>query len=330
MDCSPFLNWNEEKPQPEFDKSVVFRSLIATVKVQPALDGSMEAKAVTFLESVVPDDEESVDAFLRSLGSNTDESLTCFVQSIVVLVSTHNHVISTAAMKMLRILNWNSSAKSRLALVKADLVPQLIPSLNPLSLPFAEAVDIHINLMFTIRKSLWLATPDVLRLLEITDRNEKQAVHETVLQQVVTPSETYISHSCVNRFSIIDGELSTHFLALLASLLEISTSYQPAMDIIVHMPVVLMIPCCVSFFENEAILSSSLYDMNEIQRRWNKTRGYARRMKKTVYRMLRMEGIEDVIAEKLQNDKDEYVGRRIVEQAIKLNNQQGMNNPELW
>ncbi|KAK2945544.1 hypothetical protein BLNAU_19542 [Blattamonas nauphoetae] len=81
------------------------------------------------------------------------------------------------------------SSTIRLTLVKADLIPQFINSLNPQSLPLSEAVDIHINVMKIIWKSIWLATPDGLASLEIEDRNEQQAVHEMVLKQVLVPSE---------------------------------------------------------------------------------------------------------------------------------------------
>ncbi|KAK2941480.1 hypothetical protein BLNAU_23597 [Blattamonas nauphoetae] len=77
------------------------------------------------------------------------------------------------------------STKTLLALVKADMIPQLVITLNPLSLPFDEAVDIHTCLMSNIKPSFWLSTPNGLARLEIKDHNGQQAVHETVLKQVL-------------------------------------------------------------------------------------------------------------------------------------------------
>ncbi|KAK2958191.1 hypothetical protein BLNAU_6895 [Blattamonas nauphoetae] len=82
MDCSPFLNWDEEDLDSEDDQAVVFQALVATLKSHPTLD--------------------------------------------------------------------RCSAKVHLTLVKANMIPQLIHALNPHSLSFAEAVDIHLNLMKTI------------------------------------------------------------------------------------------------------------------------------------------------------------------------------------
>ncbi|KAK2963946.1 hypothetical protein BLNAU_1023 [Blattamonas nauphoetae] len=45
--------------------------------------------------------------------------------------------------------------------------------------------------------------------------------------------------------------------------------------------------------------------------------------------MLRTEGIEDVIDQKLRNDKTKYFGGRIVDNSIGWNNLQGMNVPQL-
>ncbi|KAK2955188.1 hypothetical protein BLNAU_9917 [Blattamonas nauphoetae] len=195
--------------------SVVFMSLVATVKIQPALDDSLEAKAITFLESWNPDDKESSDVFLNSIRRTTDESLTNFVQSIGVLISSANKTITTAIMSMLR----------------TDLIPQLINTLNILSPSFAEAEEIHTHLLKILHFSLWLPTPYGFAELEIDNQDDRQAARETVLTQILTPSEMYICHLCANRFSIIDGKQSRSFLRVLAQLVRIYPVYQPTMDL---------------------------------------------------------------------------------------------------
>ncbi|KAK2958131.1 hypothetical protein BLNAU_6835 [Blattamonas nauphoetae] len=61
---------------------------------------------------------------------------------------------------------------------------------------------------------------------------------------------------------------------------------------------------------------------------WNETRGAVRQIGKAVLRLLRTEGIEDVMEEKLQNDKNGDSGRYIVGNSIEWNNQVGMNLPK--
>ncbi|KAK2962041.1 hypothetical protein BLNAU_3097 [Blattamonas nauphoetae] len=328
MDCLPFLNWNEDDKTKDHEKAVVFRSLVATVKFQPALDVSLEAKAAKFLKSVTPEDEESTDAFFDNLASISDDSHTNFVQSIVVLVSSPSQVLTTASMDMLSSLLVTCSAQVFLALVKADLFPQLIIALNPLSLSFTIDEDIISSLISTIANSFWIPTQGCLEDLEIKDHLEQQVVHETVLKQVLVPLEQYICHLCVHRYSISDDSLSCEFLSLLARLLHICPSYQPTMDFVLHMPVFLTIPSCLTFFENEYSIWGFPEIVIDSQREWNDTRGDGQQMWQTMHRMLRMEGIEDVMEEQLRNDKNRPTGRLIVVESMELNNLQGMNIPE--
>ncbi|KAK2953275.1 hypothetical protein BLNAU_11738 [Blattamonas nauphoetae] len=328
MDCSPFLEWDEEELESTEEQAVVFLSLIATLKIQRALDDDLEAKAVKFIESVNLNDEESADAFLESLVPFSGDSQRDFIQCIVVLLSSACHVITNAAMKMFEAQIRNCSIKVLLALVQADLIPQLIITLNPQSLSFAEAVDIHVSLLKIIDYSLWLSTPDGLEELGIEDRNEEQDVPKTVLTQVVTPSEHYIWHLCVNRFSIIDGDQSKFFLRLLVRLIQICPYHQPTMEFVLHMPIVLTIPNCFAFFEDNKTIWCFLFHMIDAQRECNETRGELHQMWKTVHRMLRMEGIEDAMEEKLRNDKNGRRGGWIVADSIRWNNLLGMNLPE--
>ncbi|KAK2959576.1 hypothetical protein BLNAU_5354 [Blattamonas nauphoetae] len=329
VDCSPFLNWSEDRRETGGEKAVVFRSLVATVKCQPALDTSLEAKAVNFLESVIPQNKLSDDTFLDRLTSFSDESMTEFVQSFGVILSSPNRAIITATLEIIEFLIWSCSLKLHLALVNANLIPQLIDSLNPQSLSLTEAVDIHTSFMGIISHSLMLTTHFCVENLEHEDADEQQAVHETILNQVLVPSEKYICHLCANRYFIVIGEQSNEFMILLARILLISSNYQPTMKVIIHMPVTLTIPSCLTFFEDESSIYLFLDNMNNAQRDWNKRREEYRQRWKTVNRGLRMEGSEDVIEGKLRNDKDEYFGGRIVVRSIDLSGQQGMNAQKL-
>ncbi|KAK2959941.1 hypothetical protein BLNAU_5138 [Blattamonas nauphoetae] len=309
MDCSPFMNWDTEPLESESEKAVVLRSLVATLKLQTSLDDSLETKAVKLLVSVNPRDQYSATAFLCSLASSTAESLADFVELIVVLVSSANQVISTASMNLLRRLFVLCSEKVILALVKADLIPQLMHTLNPLSLLFTEKANLHTSLVTAINSSFWLATPDGLAYQGIKDDYEQQAVHETVLKQVLAPSEQYIRHLCVNRSSIVDDMQSMQFMIILARLIQQSSVYQPTMDFVVNIPIFVTIPSCLTFFEDHESIWIFLHEMIYFQREMDKQGGEYRQMWTKVLRMLRMEGFEDVIEDKLLLNKNAYSGR---------------------
>ncbi|KAK2943235.1 hypothetical protein BLNAU_21861 [Blattamonas nauphoetae] len=252
--CSAFLDWNESDQNAIHDMAVIFRSFVATLKLHPALDASLEEKAVKFLDFATPTSPQSADAFVGSLAAPSDDSLTHFIQCIVVLISSASMRIITATVEILDYLITNCSLKVRLTLLKAGLIPQLITTLNPYCLSFAEAVDIHFYLLTIIKWSIWLATPDALTVFGIKDGHEQQAVHKTVFQQVLVPSEKYICHLCVNRFSIVDGEQSQDFLIFIVRILVQCPYYLPTMDLILHMPVIPAIPSCLTFFEEEDLI----------------------------------------------------------------------------
>ncbi|KAK2948891.1 hypothetical protein BLNAU_16234 [Blattamonas nauphoetae] len=326
--CSPFFQWIEKKPESDSEKAISFRSHVRNLKLKAVLDDYLEENTVEFLQSVNPRSQKSAHTFLNNFARTDDDSLADFVQSIVVLISSTSQTITTAAMKMLCNLIWKCSTNYRLKFVKADLIPQLINILDPQSLSFAEAEDIHIYLISTITCCIRLTTSDGLAEIGINGFHEQQAVHETVFTQVVVPSEKYILHLCTNRFSIIDGLQSKRFLALLAHLLRISAYYPPAMDFILNMPVCHTIPSCLTFFECTASICNFLDTMMDAQWDWNRTREETRSMKTKVHQMLRMEGIEDLMEEKLPNDRNRFTGAFLVVKSIKWNNLLGMNFPE--
>ncbi|KAK2943392.1 hypothetical protein BLNAU_21702 [Blattamonas nauphoetae] len=329
-DCYPFLNWQVNRKESESEKALVLLSLVATVKFQPALNDSLESKAVQFLESMHWDNHVSADAFLGAFGPTRDESSTNFGHSIEVLFSAPNQTITIASLEMLHRLITHCSTHVHYTLVQAALIPQLVTSINPLSLSLSEAVDIHINVMKNVDWSFWLATPYGLEDLTIEDDNGQQTVRETVLKKVLVPSEKYILRLCVNRFSIVDCDQSCELMRLLYLLLRICPYYQQTMDFVIHLPVFLTIPSCLTFFENDYPIWSFLTQIFDTWNELNEQGGEVRQMWKTVHRMLRMEGFEDVLEDKLQNDKNKSGGTLIVSYSIRWNIMLGMNIPQRW
>ncbi|KAK2964015.1 putative Ubiquitin family protein [Blattamonas nauphoetae] len=327
MDCSAFLNWDEDQDESYERKYVVFQSLVAAVKFQPPFDDSLEAKAVKFLESVDLERDEFTDAFNIDIVSYSHDSLSYFVQSIGVLISSASQAITAETMKMLNSLVSHCYSTIHLFLIEIDLIPQLISNLNPQSLSFAEAKYIHTCLISVIADSFWLSTPLGIAALMDEEGYGPQGEHKTIFQQVLVPSEKYIWHLCVNRFSIIDGEQSKYFLALLARLFQLCPSYQPTMDIVFNMPVFLTIPSCLTFFEFDESIDIFVYSLIIFEEEWDEEDKDVRQKWKTMLVMLRIEGIEDVFEEKLRTVKDTDLNERLVDKLIGLCNYQGMNLP---
>ncbi|KAK2959582.1 hypothetical protein BLNAU_5360 [Blattamonas nauphoetae] len=329
LDSSPFLNWSKDPDESEDETAVVFRSLVATVKLQPALDDYLKANAVNFLESVAPENQESIDSFISHLASPSDESLTGLTQCMVVLVSSPIQLIVSTSIKMLDNLICSCSAQVRHTLLKADLIPQLINILNPRSLSFAEAENVHTYFLACVTFCVMLATPDSLEELGIEDGDEQQAVHKTVLKQVLIPLEKYSNHLCVNRISIVDGDQSEEFMILLVRLLQISPYYQPTLNFVNSLPVFLAIPSCLTFFNNDASIWQLIYFVTVLQGDCYKQGGDVHLSGKIIMRSLKMEGFDDVLEQRLQNAETEDLGEDIAIDSIWLSITLGMNTEEL-
>ncbi|KAK2959573.1 hypothetical protein BLNAU_5351 [Blattamonas nauphoetae] len=328
MDCSPFLNWDEEKLLTENEQPIIFRSLVATITSQPSLNESLKAKAVEFLESVEPDGGDS-DALLTSLASPSDETLTGLIQCIVVLVSSPMQIIVSTTINMLNLLISSCSSQVLLALVNADMIPLLITILSPLSLSFTKAKYIHTYLIANVTYGVMLATRLFLTDFKSDSHDNQQAVCETVLKQVLVPSEQYIRHLCVNRYSIVDGYQCEWFLDLLAQLLQTCPYYQPTMDFVLHMPVCLAITSCLTFFENHESIRRLFNNMVNFQADCIEQSRDFRRSGTTMMRSLKMEGFDDVMEQRLLYDETGDLAEDIAIDSTELNILLGMNIEEL-
>ncbi|KAK2957914.1 hypothetical protein BLNAU_7090 [Blattamonas nauphoetae] len=229
---------------------------------------------------------------------------------------------------MLKTLIMFCSVKHLYLLVQANLIPQLIITLNPQSLSFAEAVDIHTCLIQLLSSSLWLATPAGRARLGIEDNDDKQAFHETLLKQVVAPSENYIRHLCVNRFSIIDERQMSNFLHLLGEIVQIGPHYQTAMDSVLSLPV-FTIPSCLPSIENDLSILYFLHLLIRSQKEWNGKDENVRLSGTTLLGSLRMEGMDDVLDQRMQHSQTGDYGEDIQRYSMEWNTLQGLNIQEL-
>ncbi|KAK2955292.1 hypothetical protein BLNAU_9683 [Blattamonas nauphoetae] len=231
-------------------------------------------------------------------------------------------------MNLLENLIWRCSVKVRLSLIKADIIPQIITALNPQSLDLEESGYIHTSLVRLLTHSVIFATPYCVSQLKITDHDEQHAVSEMVLTQIISPSKQYICHLCTNRNSIVDIDLSNDFVQLLARLLQICPYYHRTMEFVLHMPLTLTIPSSFMSCPNPHSIMFSLEIMYYSQLKWNDHGGEVRQMGKILLPCQRKEGIDDVMEQWLQDDRNGNYGDSLISISLKLIILHGMN--VLW
>ncbi|KAK2943978.1 hypothetical protein BLNAU_21124 [Blattamonas nauphoetae] len=257
--------------------------------------------------------------------SSSDDSLTDFVASINVLISSSKQLIIEGTLRLLGRLFAKSSPQIQLKLVSIDLVPQIITSLSQQSHSFVDPVDIHTRLINIIKSALELATPRGLDRLADGHPFERQAVHKTVLEHVLVSLEEFLRRMRTNRFLLADGDLADDFMDLLALILRISPFSQPTMNFLPQLSIFLTIPSCLTVFDFDLPFWSFLGVMVLSQEDWNKQGGNVRRSGAAIFRCLRTEGLDDVLEQRQQNDRTGNIGEDLANYLIKLTVMLGMN-----
>ncbi|KAK2949763.1 hypothetical protein BLNAU_15337 [Blattamonas nauphoetae] len=227
---SAFKNWNPDENPRYTNKPKILESLVAWIKDGHPFNDSLEDKAVLLLDRIRQSDSREAEGFINLM--------------------TRPAIVSSS-MCMLDHLFCHCSPQFRLKLIEAQLIPQIIISLNPQSLVVRETLRINASLLRLIASSLDLATPEELALLEVMPHREQQKVFQTVHNHVLVPSKSYILHLCEHRYSIEIWPTSFDFVRVLYRLLQISPYYQRTMNFVLKTPIILTIPSCLTFFEKE-------------------------------------------------------------------------------
>ncbi|KAK2959932.1 hypothetical protein BLNAU_5129 [Blattamonas nauphoetae] len=157
------------------------------------------------------------------------------------------------------------------------------------------------------------------------DRDKQQALRETVLKQVLSPSQTYICHLCAKYHSIVDEDHSDAFTTLLSRIIQLYSHCQQTMEDGLVLRAFVALPSCLTFFESDVSIDSFLDELVDSKEQQNEQGGDVCESETTILRSLRMEGIDDVIEEKLINDRSTDNAENIVVNSIKWSNMLGMN-----
>ncbi|KAK2950690.1 hypothetical protein BLNAU_14361 [Blattamonas nauphoetae] len=327
---SAFLDWDGQQIDSVSDRSTIYCSLVQMVKNEPALDPSLEDKAVSFLEQIKLDSANDVDSFISGIvPSSLPESSRDFIESIVELISGHSKPVLNAAMTFVRDLAFRSSNNTILKLVKDGLIPQIISSLDLFSLPFTCAEEVHSSLLGILYNSIQKSTNHSLETLQLHDANEQQELRETVHNQVLLPSEAYLRHICANHYSIKHHTQLYYYMILLPQLLDVSPYYEPTLVFVLNLPVCLTLTSTMTVVDFDEAIWCSLFVHTITQHARMNASGEALERHHILLRSLKMEGIEDIIEQRLKNDIGGDNGQEIATTDIKWNNMLGMNVKKL-
>ncbi|KAK2955024.1 hypothetical protein BLNAU_9955 [Blattamonas nauphoetae] len=323
-----FLDWNGIPFMSTPTQSSVYRSLVQMVTDNHHFDDDLTNKAVLFLYEFRNAREEPGDSFFDLDKYASHETVKDFVHSVGMLLSAPNQRIVEATMEFLHRMIIIRSKHFLLKLVKADLIPHLLASLNPVSLSFEYAEDVHIHLVSIIGLALLLLHPNDSKQIDVINATDKHNLQETILARVLLPPASYIRHLCANRHLFINGNRSVHLLNFLTRLISLCPYSTPSMRILQSLPVFFTIPSTSAELDMDRALCWILDALVDAQRDWNNDSGDVRKSGRTACRSLVLEGFEDTLERSIQFGSTEDTRKQLTKHSIVLSNMMGMNAQE--
>ncbi|KAK2946740.1 hypothetical protein BLNAU_18336 [Blattamonas nauphoetae] len=300
----PFLNFDSNSSMSFEDQSTIYRSLVTLVKAESPFDNAILDRAALFLKSLEPQlfDRKQATKLLTKLVLSSAGPPSGFVKSILTLLSSPHMIIVAAALSFLNNTFYSSSPMIQLQLVESDIVTNVLAIVQPHTLPILGNETILFNLNHLIRNTTNLALPSHLSELDITTAVEKSNHREMIFQKIVIPSSQFVTFLISNQ-NILNGDLFTSFMYLLSTLLRIGPYHRLTLEFVLASPIVMALPYCLSFNENDGHLWMTLLSIYSPDD-WKKKSREVVQSNKRMIQALFSEGFESFIEQTLMRNKD--------------------------
>ncbi|KAK2958854.1 hypothetical protein BLNAU_6103 [Blattamonas nauphoetae] len=307
-----FLSYDMNSELSSENKSTVFCSLVALVTQEYPFTNALQFRATEFLKLLEPDwtDEGLTDKHFTDLVPLSNGSPSGFIQGILTLVACpHSSIVAAALTTFRRIVEFSPDAV-RLRFVEADLVSNLLASVQPHPQPIsgsAKNIDLTIRIIVS---SLYLSYSSCLRQLGITAAVDQYNHREMIFQKAVIPSTQYVTYLISNRFHIHE-DLIRCFMNLLDALIPIGPSHRPTLEFVLASPIAMAFSSCLSVVESRQSIWKTLANIDDLLR---ELKTQDKKVIKSGQRMIQSlisEGIEDTLEQKLKHIKDGVYNIRI-------------------
>ncbi|KAK2944761.1 putative Poly (ADP-ribose) glycohydrolase (PARG) [Blattamonas nauphoetae] len=190
------------------DKSTIYNSLVALVKVEYPFDDALQDRAVRFLKDLEPawDEHDYAVKLATDLVPSSASPFSGFIEGILTLLSSPHSTIVEATFKFLRCTIGTVSPAIRDGLMESDLVAKVFATVQPHTLPLSGNPSIIID-------CIYLAFPSSLMDVGNTSTNiDPSKNREMILHKVVLPSSQFVTFLITNRR--LSRMTPTHFCGL--------------------------------------------------------------------------------------------------------------------
>ncbi|KAK2961645.1 hypothetical protein BLNAU_3443 [Blattamonas nauphoetae] len=295
------------------DKSTLYNSLVALVKVEYHFGNALQGTAHLFLSGLASrwGNLDYAPKLVTDLVPSSDGSPSGLIESISTLLSSHHSTVVKATLWFGRCAIQYSPEDIRCLLAESDLVTQMLATLQPHTLPMAGNEEIFDHLLCLIEHCIRLALPSDPRTIDITTAG-KQSIHrELIFQNVVLPSSELVTFLISNRH-VFSGDLLESFVWMLTTLLRICPYHHPTLEYVLASPIAMTFSSCLSFMEDEKCLLIILNNIHSSLMEWKKHGPKVDQSAKRMIQTLFSEGFEDAL-EQMIRKKDGRYGRNLVD-----------------
>ncbi|KAK2960032.1 hypothetical protein BLNAU_4915 [Blattamonas nauphoetae] len=326
-----FLNYEPNSELSYTDKSAIYCSLVALVKVEHPFDNALQDRAARFLIDLEQDwrfEPDLPDRLVTELVPSSAGSPSGFVESIVTLLSSPRSRIVVAAISFLHKTTMNSTHATRCRLMKSDLVSKVLATVQPQTLPISGNEPIFDNLIKIIERIIGLASPDSLSELGITSATDAFNHREMIFPKVLLPSSQFVTFLISNQY-ILSGDLINSFMYLLETLLRISPFHRQTLEFVIASPIVMAFSTRLSSIRDDWCLRNILVNINESLEIWTTESPEVSQSGQRMRQALFSEGFEDTLEQKMIHEKSRSYGIRYVANCHTISQLLGSNVKKL-
>ncbi|KAK2942550.1 hypothetical protein BLNAU_22537 [Blattamonas nauphoetae] len=299
----PFLTFDPTQSWPFSYLSRMFRSLIALVKAQYPLDNALQDKAVRLLKRIDPNWNQHASARLvTELVPSPGCSPSGFIESITTLLSSPYSTVVSAAFSLLRPTIVSSPLIVRRDLVESDIIPKVLATIHPHTLPISGNEKKFDDLVTIITQGIKCALPSDLWTLNIKTAGDRLNLRKMIFQKVVQPSSRFVMFLITNR-SVLSGDLLFSFVYLLCKLLHISPFHPPTLEFVFSTPIVTALSNSLAFSESNPRNVSYLIIIEQSLKEWQYEDSKVAKSGKRVTQAQFSEGFEDHLEQLLIHHK---------------------------
>ncbi|KAK2952675.1 hypothetical protein BLNAU_12324 [Blattamonas nauphoetae] len=330
-DSTPFLNWDDSQQNSIPCDSPIFMSLVSMIHNGYNMLHELVEKAKKLLSRMMEHEEKQSNKIPQTSQSaqSTERTMDVFFNSLAILLSSPSTDMNGRALNL--ISKWLESIppSRRLSLLDANLIPHIVNTLQPHTVPLADNDTFHYSFLSIITSSTIHGLSKEPTNPNTFDTNTNQTVHDTILRKVVFPSEEYFNNLCHNRFSCQTKVFSESTVTVIHNIFTMCACHPPTLRWMQSSCFPLLWTSFLDNHEKENSLQFTIWCMVNTCQRWKKDEEEVRKRGNEVIRVLNEEGQENDVEQKLMTNGERYQGTVVRRFSFELSTLLGLNLPQL-